>query len=131
MTYVVDQLKQCAQIYLQKNCMLPKFCNYQWYFFLNRLLKTSIFIKRTCISIFSKIEFVDQSKPCTQIYLHNIASCINLQLPIVILKKTFLLDLHHHKTYMYINFQQNQVKTQVVTACTCTTPLRTFRPILR
>ena len=50
-------------------------------------LKTGIFIKRTCISIFSKIEFVDQSKPCTQIYLHNIASCIKLQLPIVILKK--------------------------------------------
>ena len=30
---------------------------------------------------------IDQSKPCTQIYLHNIAICINLQLPIVILKK--------------------------------------------
>ena len=60
------------------------------------------------------IEFVDQSKPCTQIYLHNIASCINLQLPIVILKKTVLLDMHHHKTYMYINFQQTQVKTQVM-----------------
>ena len=25
------------------------------------------------------------------------------------------LDMHHHKTYMYINFQQNQVKTQVMT----------------
>ena len=23
--------------------------------------------------------------------------------------------IHHHKTYMYINFQQNQVKTQVMT----------------
>ena len=87
LTYVVDQSKQCAQICLPKNCMLPKFCNYQQYFFLNRLLKTGIFIKRTCISIFSKIEFVDQSKPCTQIYLHNIASCIYLQLPIAILKK--------------------------------------------
>ena len=29
----------------------------------------------------------DQSKPCAQIYLQIIASCINLQLPIVILKK--------------------------------------------
>ena len=68
-------------------------------------VKICIFIKRTCISIFSKIELVDQSKPCTQIYLHNIASSINLQLPIVILKKkTILLDIHHHKTYMYINF---------------------------
>ena len=29
-------------------------------------------------------------------------------------KKTILLDMHHHKTYMYINFQQNQIKTQVM-----------------
>ena len=29
MMYLVDQSKQCAQIYLQKNYMLPKFCNYQ------------------------------------------------------------------------------------------------------
>ena len=61
---------------------------------------TCMFIGRTCISNFSKIEFVDQSKPCT---------------PIVILKKKILLDMHHHKTYMYINFQQNQAKTQVMT----------------
>ena len=27
-------------------------------------------------------------------------------------------DMHHHKTYMYINFQQNQVKTQVMTVHT-------------
>ena len=61
-------------------------------------------------------KFVDQSKPCTQINLHNIASCINLQLQI--LEKTIHLDMHHHKTYMYINFQQNQVKTQVMTVHT-------------
>ena len=30
-------------------------------------------------------------------------------------KKTILLVMHHHKTYMYINFQQNQVKTQPCT----------------
>ena len=83
-----------------------------------RLLKTCIFIKRTCILIFSKIEFVDRSKPCLQIYLQKIASCINLQLPIVILKKSILLDMNHHKMYMYINFQQNQVKTQVMTVHT-------------
>ena len=34
----------------------------------------------TCISIFSKIRLVDQSKPCTQIYLQIIINCINLQL---------------------------------------------------
>ena len=61
---------------------------------------------------------IDQSKPCTQIYLHNIAICINLQLPIVILKKKILLDMHHHKTCWYINFQQNQVKTHVMTVHT-------------
>ena len=38
-----------------------------------------------------------------------IVSCINLQLPIVILKKSIFLDMHHHETYMYINFQQSRV----------------------
>ena len=57
-------------------------------------------------------------KTCTQIFLQKFASCINLQLPIVILKKTILLDMHHHKTYMHINFQQNRVKTQVITVLT-------------
>ena len=32
--------------------------------------------------------------------------------------KKFFLDIHHHKTYMYINFQQNGVKTQVMTVPT-------------
>ena len=40
-----------------------------------------------CISIFSKFGLVDQSKPCSQIYLQIIASCINWQLPIVVLKQ--------------------------------------------
>ena len=30
-----------------------------------------------CISIFSKFGLVDHSKPCTQIYLQVIVSCIN------------------------------------------------------
>ena len=30
-------------------------------------------------------------------------------------EKSILLDMHHYKTYMDINFQQNQVKTQVMT----------------
>ena len=55
--------------------------------------------------MFSKIGLVDQSKPCTQNYLQKIANFINLQLAIRISKNP---------------------------ACrTCTTPLRTFRPILR
>ena len=36
----------------------------------------------TCISIFNKIRLVDQSKPCTQIYLQIIMNCIDLQLAI-------------------------------------------------
>ena len=48
---------------------------------------------------------VDLSKPCTQVYLQIFANCINLQLAIKILKN--------------------------YTFRTCTTPSRTFRPILR
>ena len=46
------------------------------------------------------------------------ASCINLQLPIVILRKSNVLDMHHHKTYMYINFQQNRAYRSVITVHT-------------
>ena len=49
---------------------------------------------------------------------NNFASCVNLQLPIVILKKSIILDIHHHKTYMYINFQQNRVNRSVITVHT-------------
>ena len=73
--------------------------------FLNRPFLTCIIVKRTCISIFSKIGLVDQSKLCTQTYLQQFANCINLQLAIRISK--------NHAFW------------------TCTTPSRTFRPILR
>ena len=43
--------------------------------FQNRLFQTCIIVKRTCISIFSKIGLVDQSKPCTQVYLQKFATC--------------------------------------------------------
>ena len=73
--------------------------------FKNRLFQTYIIVKRTCISIFSKIGLVDQSKLCTQIYLQKFANYINLQLANRISKN------HAFRT--------------------CTTPSRTFRPILR
>ena len=73
--------------------------------FKNRPFLTCIIVKRTCISIFSKIGLVDQSKLCTQIYLQKFANCINLQLAIRISKK------HAFRI--------------------CTTPSRRFRPILR
>ena len=71
----------------------------------NRLFQTCIIVKRTCISIFSQIGLVDQSKPCTQVYLQKFANRINLQLAIRISK--------NHAFW------------------TCTTTLGTFMLILR
>ena len=73
--------------------------------FKNRPFQTCIIVKRTCISIFSKLELVDQSKLCIQIYWQTFANYINLQLAIRISKK------HAFLTY--------------------TTPSLTFRAILR
>ena len=73
--------------------------------FKNRPFQTCIIVKRTCISIFSKIGLVDQSKLCTQIYLQKFANCIILQLA------NRISENHAFRT--------------------CTTPSRTFRPILR
>ena len=33
-------------------------------------------------------------------------------------KKNILLDMHHHKTYMYINFQQNRANRSVISVHT-------------
>ena len=55
--------------------------------------------------MFNKIGLVDQSKPCTQVYLQKFENCINLQLAIRILKN------HAFRT--------------------CTTPLQTLMLILR
>ena len=83
--------------------------------------------------------------------LHEFATTNNFFL------KSTLSDMHHRKTYMYINFQQNRVSKSVKTVHTslfakfansinlqlairisknhafrtCTTPLRTFMLILR
>ena len=87
-----------------KNRKLHEFATTNIFFLKNRHFQTCIIVKRTCISIFSKIGLVDQSKTCTQIYLQNFLNCNNLQLAIRILKN------HAYRT--------------------CTTPSRTFRPIL-
>ena len=99
----IDQSKRARKFICKKNASC---INLQLpiVIYKNRLFKTCIIIKRTCISIFSKLGLVDQSKPCTQIYLQKVASCLNLPLPIVILKKSIILDMRHRKTYMYINF---------------------------
>ena len=84
---------------------------------------------------------IDQSKPCTQSYLQTYNSNFKTKL---------LSDMHHRITYLHINFQQNRVSRSVKTEHTnlfakefairisknqafrtCTTPSRTFRPILR
>ena len=113
MMYVVDQSKECPQIYLPQKCLLPTFAITNTIFLLNRLLKTCIFIRRTCISIFSKIEFVNQPKPCTQIYLQKFTT-----IRIVIFKKSIISDMRDRKKYMYINFQQNCVCRSVKTVRT-------------
>ena len=100
---LVDQSNTVRTNIFANNCKLHKFAIIPIVFF-SQFLRTCIIIKRTCISIFSKIGFVDQSKPCTQIYLQKIASCINLQQLIVILKKLIIRDMRYRKTYMYINF---------------------------
>ena len=64
-----------------------------------------------CIKICSKIWLADQSKPCTQI-----ASGVNLQLPIVILKKSIISD--NLQSYMYnciSIFRKNRVSRSVKT----------------
>ena len=50
-----------------------------------------------------------------QIYLQKIAGCISLQLPILYLVKSILLDMHYQKVNMYINFKQNRVNRSVIT----------------
>ena len=47
------------------------------------------------------------------VFRKKIASCIYLQLPIVMFKKSTLSNMRHRKTYLYINFQQNRVSRSV------------------
>ena len=69
-------------------------------------------VYRTYISIFSIIGWVNQSKACTLIYLQKIASCINLQLPIVIINELIMSDMHRRKAYMYFSLPPNRVGNQ-------------------
>ena len=87
-----------------KHRELHKFAYYQIVILKIRLFQTCIIVWHTSISIFSKIGLVDRPKSCTQMYLQNIISYINLQLPIVISNKSIIADIHHRITYMYLNF---------------------------
>ena len=89
---------------------------------------------------------IDQSKPCTQSYLQKNRKLHNYATYNSNFKTKLFSDMHHRITYLHINFQQNRVSRFVKTVHTnlfairisknqafrtCTTPSRTFRPILR
>ena len=95
-------------MYLQKNRKLHEFATTNIFFLKNRHFQTCIIVKRTCISIFSKIGLVDQSKTCTQIYLQKYLNCNNLQLAIRILKKSRLSDMHYPLTDIQADFELNR-----------------------
>ena len=57
-------------------------------------------------------------KTCAQICSQKSAGCINSQLYQWYFFKSITSDMHHHKTYMDINFQQNQVCRSVKTVHT-------------
>ena len=50
-----------TNLFAQYNSKLHKLATTNSNFFLNCLLQTCVLVKRTCLSIFSKIGFVDQS----------------------------------------------------------------------
>ena len=83
--WVNRSVKPCAQMYLPKNRIFHYFATTN-----RRFSKSSLSDIRhhyhTCTSFFSKIGLINQSKPCTQIYLPRNANCINLQLAIRISK---------------------------------------------
>ena len=73
---------------------------------------------RTCISIFSKSGwYVDQSKTVHTNLLAKNRKLLKFATTNSSLKKMYL-DMHHHKTYMYINFQQNRINRSVITVHT-------------
>ena len=72
----------------------------------------------TIIDMMYVMYVVDQSKQCAQIYLQKIACCLKLQLLMLFFVKSIISDMHHRISYMYINFQQNQVSKSVKTVHT-------------
>ena len=58
-------------MYLEKNIASCINLQLPIVIFKNRLFQACIFVKRTCMSIFSKIGLVDESKTCIQIYLRK------------------------------------------------------------
>ena len=116
---LVDHSKRCTQIYLQiiASCIILQLSIV--------IMKKIIISERHHRITYVYINFlkqirvnIDQSKLCSQINLQIIASCINLQLPIVILKKLITLDVCQSITCMYTNFQKNRVSIDQSKSCT-------------
>ena len=103
-----------TNVFAQKNRKLHKFATTNGIFF-KSTFQECIIIKRTCISIFSKICLVDQSKLCTQIYLQKFANSINLQLAMSF-KKSRLSDMHYPLTDIQADFRINRPVRQRITA---------------
>ena len=63
-------------------------------------------VKRTCILFFFKSGDSRSVKTvCTNMFT-NMASCVNLQISRVIIKKSIFVDMYRHKTYMYSTSQR-------------------------
>ena len=54
----------------------------------------------------------------TNIFAKNCKLHTFATIPIILFFKSITSDMHHHKTYMYINFQQNRVCRSVITVHT-------------
>ena len=69
-------------------------------------------------TIIDMMYVVDQSKQCAQIYLPKFECCLKLQLLMLFFVKSIISDMYHRISYMYINFQQNQIGRLVKTVHT-------------
>ena len=83
-----------------------------------RLFETCLIVKMYMYINFQQNRVSRSVKTVHTNLLQKIASSINLQLLIVILKKSTFSDMYHRKTYMYINFHQKRVSRSVKTVHT-------------
>ena len=90
-------------------------CNYQYYFLLNPDIHHRITYLYSTFQqnrVSKSVKIVHTSLFAQYRKLHKFAATNSN------LKKSMILNMYHQKTFMYINFQQNQIKTQVITVLT-------------
>ena len=66
----------------------------------------------------NQVSIIDQSKPCTQVYLQKNCNLHKFATTNNNLENLILSDTHRHIPYRYINFQQNRVSRSVKTVHT-------------